>query len=100
MSEPTMQLLIPEPERFYCQADEDHFFDWLNGVEGVEAVKGRPEGLWLTLKMPASRSTVYDLIGLLTRYGLDRTSLRPLCEGQADPWFSDTKNYWYEAVFK
>lgn len=100
MGGPTMQLLIPEPERFYCEADEDHFFAWLNGIEAVEAVTGSPEGIWVTLQVPASRSTFYDLVGLLTRYGLDRKSLRPLCDGQADPWFSDTKNYWYDAVFR
>ena len=30
MSESTMLLQIPEPSRFHCEPDEDHFFAWLD----------------------------------------------------------------------
>ena len=95
-----MLLLIPEPNRFYCESDEDHFFAWLKGVPAIKDIVGTPEGIALTIAEPIDKPSFYDLVGLMTRYHLDRTCLRPLCESQLDPWFRDTKNYWYAGVFE
>lgn len=94
-----MLLHIPEPTRFYCESDEDHFFAWLESIPAVKAVVGTPEGLNLTIEVPIDRLSFYELVGLMTRYQLDKKSLRQLCEGHADPWFNDAKNYWYTSVF-
>lgn len=99
MNRSTMLLRISEPRRFYCEPDEDYFFAWLQNIEAVKAVMGTPDGLDLTIQVPIDRTSFYELVGLLTRYQLNRTSLRPLCEGHTDPWFTDSKNYWYESVF-
>ena len=99
MSVSTMLLRIPEPARFYCEADEDHFFAWLQRIAAVKAVVGTPDGLDLTIDIPIDQLSFYELVGLMTRYQLDKKSLRPLCDGQTDPWFTDKKNYWYESVF-
>jgi hypothetical protein len=93
-----MLLRIPEPTRFYCEADEDHFFAWLNGIAAVKSVVGAPDGIELTIPIPIDQFSFYELVGLLTRYQLDAKTLRPLCQGHSDPWFMDKKNYWYEAV--
>lgn len=94
-----MLLLIPEPQLFYCDSDEAHFFAWLQGIPAVKAVVGTSAGLELTLDSPIDRLSFYELVGLMARYQLDKRPLRPLCEGHVDPWFEDKKNYWYEAVF-
>lgn len=99
MSELTMLLRIPEPVRFYCEVDEDHFFAWLQGIAAVKAVVGKPDGLHLTVDVPIDRLSFYELVGLMARYQLDKKCLRPLCEGHIDPWFTDSKNYWYKSVF-
>jgi hypothetical protein len=100
MSKSNMLLRIPEPGRFYCEPDEDHFFAWLQSIAAVKAVVGTPDGLDLTIEMPVDRTSFYELVGLMTRYQLDKASLRPLCVGHPDPWFSDRKNYWYGSVFE
>lgn len=92
-------LLIQEPALFYCEPDEDYFFTWLKAIPAVKSITGTPMGLELIIEEPIDQLSFYDLVGLMTRYGLDRKCLRPLCESQTDPWFRDTKNYWYSAVF-
>ncbi len=100
MSESQKILLpIPEPVRFYCESDEEHFFAWLKSIPAVKAVVGTPEGLDLTIEVPIDRLSFYELVGLMTRYQLDKRSLRQLCESHADQWFNDAKNYWYTSVF-
>ncbi|WP_211442011.1 hypothetical protein [Collimonas humicola] len=92
-------LLVPGPFRYYCEPDEDYFFAWLKAIPAVKAVVGTPSGLELTLEAPIDKTSFYELVGLMARYGLDRKCLRPLCQSQSDPWFNDPQNYWYEAVF-
>ena len=92
-------LLIPEPSLYYCEPDENCFFTWLNAIPAVRDVTGTPAGLELAIEEPIDKISFYELVGLMTRYGLDKRCLLPLCESQSDPWFRDSKNYWYAAVF-
>ena len=92
-------LLISEPGPFYCESDEDSFFAWLKSIPAVKAVTGTALGLEIALDEPVDRLSFYEIVGLFTRYGLDRRQLRLLCESNEDPWFHDPKNYWYAAVF-
>ena len=85
--------------RFYCESDEDHFFAWLKSIPAIKAVVGTPEGLNLTIEEPIDQLSFYELVGLMTRYQLDKKALHQLCDSQQDPWFTDTKNYWYASVF-
>lgn len=94
-----MLLAIPEPKRYYCESDEDHFFAWLESISAIKATVGTPQGINLTVEEPIDKLSFYELVGLMTRYELDRSCLRPLCESQIDPWFKDPKNYWYTSVF-
>jgi hypothetical protein len=93
-------ILIPEPKLFFGEQDEDHFFAWLEEVPAVRDIKGTPDGLEIELAKPVDRVSFYGLVGLLTRYGLDRTSLQVLCEENEDPWFHDPGNYWFKSVFE
>lgn len=94
-----MLLSIPEPAKYFCEADEEHFFGWLQGLPAVKSVAGTPTGLDVTIETPIDKLSFYELAGLLTRYQLPLTSLRVLCADQRDPWFHDAQNYWYAAVF-
>jgi len=91
-------VTIPEPESFYCDGDEDQFFAWLKSLPAVRSIKGGQDGLAIEYVAPIDRLSFYELVGLLSRYQLDLSSLRPLCESQKDSWFSDQNNYWYSAV--
>lgn len=96
-----MFISINQPEYFYCESDEDHFFAWLQSIPAVKSFVGAPpHSLKLTIEMPIDRLSFYELVGLMTRYQLNKNSLRPLCKDHADPWFTDNKNYWYDSVFK
>lgn len=92
-------VLIPEPDLYYCEPDEEYFFTWLEAIPAIKEVTGTPDGLELKIDLPIDKISFYELVGLMTRYGLDRKCLRPLCMFQLDPWFNDPKNYWYDAVF-
>ena len=92
-------LLIPGPFRYYCEPDEDYFFAWLKAIPAVKEITGTPAGLEITIEEPMDKISFYELVGLMTRYDLDRKCLRPLCRAQSDPWFNDPGNYWYAAVF-
>lgn len=92
-------LLIPEPPRYYCEPDEEHFFTWLQAIPAVRDVRGTPLGLEVTVDEPIDRVSFYELVGLLTRYGLNRRCLHLLCELNPDPWFRDPQNYWHNDVF-
>lgn len=94
-----MKIIIPEPQRFFCEADEDHFFGWLKEIDAIQSVSGSPDGLELEVNDPVDKLSFYELVGLLNRYDLDRRCLRPLCIGNPDSWFNDRKNYWYPSVF-
>lgn len=94
-----MKLFIPEPKHYFCQLDEDHFFGWLKEIDAVQDIKGRPEGLELVIDDKIDRTSLYELIGLLTRYDIDRTCLRRLCQDHPDHWFRDSKRYWHKDVF-
>lgn len=94
-----MNILIPEPAWFSCEPDEIHFFAWLNEISAVRSVTASREGLELVVDTPVDKASFYELVGLLTRYDLDRTSVRPLCIDHPDDWFRDRKNYWYQSVF-
>lgn len=83
-------LLISGP-RFYSQADEDHFFAWLQSIPEIEKVTGVVRDLELTVRRPMDKESLRDLIALMRRYNLDRGPLRPLCAEQTDEYF---RNSW------
>jgi hypothetical protein len=94
-----MEILMPEPQLFFCDSDEEHFFAWLNGIDAVREVIGTSVGLRLTIDSPVDKGDFYRLIGLFSRYNLNCTCLRLLCIQHPDSWFRDSKHYWYKSVF-
>lgn len=93
-------LTVSEPTCFYCQLDEDHFFKWLQEIEGVKEVRGHSTGLTIYLSVPGlSDSALRDLIGLLFRYDVPMSFLRSQLTPKNAQWFKDREKYWYERVF-
>jgi hypothetical protein len=92
-------LTINEPRPFYSQGDEDHFFNWLQSIPEIEKVTGIGRGLEIVVRRPMEKGSLHDLIALMTRYGLDRRPLKPLCEEQPGDYFQSKDAYWYSAVY-
>jgi hypothetical protein len=99
MSNEAVKLLINEPLRYYSQADEDHFFAWLQSIPAIEKVTGVGRGLELIVRRPIDKGSLYDLIAVMTRYNLDCRPLKPLCDEQQDEYFRDEGKYWHSAIY-
>lgn len=85
---------------YYSYLDEKHFYEWLESVEGVKHVAHSKEGLRIELaEYGMSRSGVYDLIALLTRYGYEMQFVRDLIRPEDESWFGEPERYWYAGVF-
>jgi hypothetical protein len=93
-------IYIPQPNPYYCQLDENHFFSWLKSIDAIKSIELYSEGINLTINTPIDKSSFYDLVGLMRRYRLDMRTLKVLCEDHPDPWFRNKKMYWYKYVFK
>lgn len=92
-------LVIDSPSPFFSQADEDHFFAWLQSVPAIKEVTGRGRSLELIVERPIDKESLRDLIAVLTRYDVDRRPLRPLCDEREDDGFRDESRYWHSAVY-
>ncbi|UWU74882.1 hypothetical protein N2603_33255 [Bradyrhizobium huanghuaihaiense] len=84
-----MKIAIREPAPFFSNGDEDSFFHWLKSIDAVKDFVGSPRGLEVTLEDPVEDLSLRELIGLLTRYGLDMRCLRGLRTQQNEAWFAD-----------
>ncbi len=93
-------LTIPEPTSFSCQLDEDHFFKWLQDIEGVKEVRGHLTDLTVYLSVPyLSDWALRDLIGLLHRYNVPMVALQTQLRPENEHWFKRPDAYWYQSVF-
>ena len=99
-----MKLKIPEPSIFYFEEDENNFFRVLYEICPPQQVVRTEQGvLELNVRLPIAKTKFLQLVGVMTRYGLDRSSLRPLLEatrGRSEIHWSLNKDwYWYAAVY-
>jgi hypothetical protein len=87
-------------DHFYSYLDEKHFFTWLESIDGIRDVKSTTAGLAVRLTgIGLDRDGVYDLIGLLARYGLAMGFVRDLIRPEDEAWFDDSTKYWHSRVF-
>lgn len=95
-----MRLICPQPNPYWSQLDESHFFGWLREVEGVIEVRGLPEGLSVYFDTPTlSDSALRDLIALLRRYNLPMSFLRAQLTPENEHWFKSPQAFWYGELF-
>ena len=72
-----MKYVIPEPRIYFGTIDENCFFSWLKGIDGVENVVGTPDGLTIwTSKNKFDVYSLRELVALMRRYGLDLATLQ------------------------
>jgi len=95
-----MKVIIREPVPFFSEGDEDYFFEWLKSITAVKDLVGCTRGLELTLADHVDDPSLRELIGLMTRYGLDMKWLRSLRTKQNEHWFAHDNTYWYSSVFE
>jgi hypothetical protein len=91
-------ILIKEP-LFYCYQDEKHFFEWIEGLKALKEVKRTPQGLALSFEDPIDDANLADLVGLLTRYRIDRKGLKVFRSETNQKWFARSNSYWHRSVF-
>jgi hypothetical protein len=92
-------ITLKDAHQFYCREDEDHFFGWLQAIPAVVSVKGRLRLLEVSVAVPIDDQSLRAFLGLLARYGVDGTPLRPLCTPENEKWFKDPEKYWFDSVF-
>jgi hypothetical protein len=96
---PVRELIIQE-STYYSQAGEDAFFDRLNSLRCVEAIKGASDGLHVTLCGLPTDMQLRELVALLYRYGLDMTPLAALRNEKNEAWFAKNREtFWHGRVF-
>ena len=93
------KLQLPQQIVYYSDADEANFFRWLQQVPAVKDVKGGPSGLEVAVNVPIDDDSLRELIALLTRYSLEKDSLRHLLTPENEHWFRKKGMYWFESVF-
>jgi hypothetical protein len=87
--------------QFYCQLDEDHFFEWLKQIDGVVEFRGNLTELMVSLSVSyLTEPALRDLIGLLYRYNLPMGALQSQLTPENEHWFKNREAYWYAAVFE
>ncbi|WP_198781125.1 MULTISPECIES: hypothetical protein [Shewanella] len=72
-----MKITVKGPS-FWCQEDEDKFFEWIYSLPNYQSVTGRGLDLIIELNEPVSQSTINQLFVLFKRWELDFNSLAPL----------------------
>jgi hypothetical protein len=87
--------------RYFSYYDEKYFYAWLEAIEGVENVTGIEAGkLRVDLASPyLSRTGIFDLIALFTRYGYALTPLREHIAAEDLDYFKRPDARWYVALF-
>ncbi|MDF3029827.1 MAG: hypothetical protein K0R03_385 [Moraxellaceae bacterium] len=94
-----MQLIIKE-KQYFSQLDEDNFFSWLQGIEGVSGVTGTSQGLSVSLSAAQfSNESLHDLLALYARYDLDMRQLAQFETPENSSWFRNSKAFWHKRVF-
>ncbi len=94
------QLVIPQPEYYFSNADEDHFFLWLTSIKAIKEIEGRTGSVILYLHNSfMDDNDLRELIALMFRYGLNMRCLQYQCNDINSVWLKDPKNYWYQSIF-
>jgi len=94
-------ILICSGVRFYCNKDEDAFFDWLNKITCISHTSAAGKELYLHIAaQKISDQDLDDLIGLFYRYKVEMSQLAQFLTGDNKTWFHDNKKaFWHKKVF-
>ena len=95
-----IKLVIEEPSQYFCYLDEKSFYTWLESISAVKKAAGvAPSAIEISIKTPLDNDDLYDLIGLMHRYNIDKKCLRELTTSDNEKWFKNPDKYWYNSIF-
>jgi len=102
MTEPILTLdQMDTGVKFYHEADERAYFEWLQRIPCVESVRGEGQrGLVVKLKRRPGEDDLRQLLALAHRYGLDMCKFAKFETAANSHWFRDPKMYWHDSVFR
>lgn len=82
--------LVCTPLKFHRGNDENMFFEWLDKIKCIKAVKGVGRELHLFIDSNIiSDEELLDLMGLFTRYKFDLAQLNVFKNESNKHWFED-----------
>ena len=92
--------LIANNVAYFCQLDEDCFFEWLARIGCVEHLHGQGRALEITIDTARlDDKGLRELIGLFARYDIDMKQLAQLRDDHKRPWFSQRGTAFHGRVF-
>ena len=94
-------ILVCKAVRFYCNKDEDAFFEWIKKIDCIDETSGAGRELYLHIASNIINDQgLDDLIGLFFRYKIDMKQLQSFLTDANKHWFYDNKKaFWYKKVF-
>ena len=101
------QFLIDEgmeiPEDAEDQASNSgnvKIFEWLDKLACVEKYEGELDALNIYVNQArVDAGSVYELLALFRRYGVDMAQLRVFDREEFASWFRNPKSHWFKEVF-
>ena len=94
-------VLVCKSVRFFCNKDEDAFFEWIKKINCINKIFGVDRELYLYIgsgELPDQ--DLDDLIGLFYRYKIDISQLKRFLTDDNKNWFYDNKKaFWHKKVF-
>ena len=98
----TIRLPIEDAKLYYSQGDEDRFYGCFYALPEYVDVARDGKALQLTLKLPLSRESFYELVAVFTRYNVSLHWLRPALSALSKSdraYFSGRPTaYWFEGL--
>jgi hypothetical protein len=83
-----MEIVFKGPT-FYCQEDEEHFFNWLYSIPAFKEIVGQGFELHLSLKEEVDQKSLEQLIVIFKRWEVETKallSLKELALKSSLPW--------------
>lgn len=94
-------ILICKSVRYFCNKDEDAFFEWIKKINCIAKISGAGRELYLHIRTDKIQDQdLDDLIGLFYRYKVDMKQLARFLTDDNKSWFFDNKKaFWHKKVF-
>lgn len=85
---------------FYSKMDEEAFFAWVAKIYAILTIKGVGDEILFSIESTnIDENSLYELIGLLTRYKINLKQLAQFKTAENADWFYNKQKYWFKAVF-
>ena len=85
---------------FNSKMDEEAFFAWAAKIDAITNIKGVGDEILFAIESTQiDENSLYELIGLLTRYSVDLKQLAQFKNVENADWFYNKQKYWFKAVF-